>query len=780
MRDDFRKAAGQRLPAKLVTGRQACRLGVVGTPSAAGLSVETFRAREAIGEPYLIPITLTHPDELDRADYVGRDATFTIDYGDGNAPRNFSGYILHFSKLKTTDDFRSYKITVVPHIRRLDDGPSTRIYQRKSAPEAIESILRARGFRGHEFDFKLRRKYPQLDFRFQYGQSDLQYIRMLMEKNGIYFYFVEGEFGDVMVFADDIDHYIYQPELKVLYREMSGMISDELAVSELKTHASVVPQSFLVADYNPDKAWERYKAEANIAEKDTTTSGQPYVYGTHHLDQAGARWEAQLRHEAAIAWQVIYEGKSNILELRPGRILRMDQALPDAPNGQVIIEVTHSGGRQRSYYNRYKAIPSERRFRLPLREHTWPKIGGTLTARITSPGKYKYAYVTPQGYYPVRFDCDFAPWNPGGESVPLRLAKPFAGALQTGFHFPLIDGTEVGIAFIDGNPDKPYIAHAHHHSQATDLITNQDRWLSRNVIRTQSNNKLRMEDWEGEEHVKISTEHSGKSQLTLGHMVDGKRQKRGEGFELRTSSGHGAIRAGKGLYISAYDQPKASGQQLEMKQAQAVLESALTQMKVLAEMVRTAQAQLADIKAQETLKDAALTELRASAVLIAAPAGIALATPESVQHSAGKNVTVTAGSSIDAGAIENVTIAAGQVVSLFANEGGMRLIAAQGNNQLQAQHGDIECIAAENITVLASNGNVEINAKGSLTLRCGGAEIKLQDGNIELSCPGDVKLNCITLQKGGPGNASGLSKSFDLLSCISALKRVARSGGAFA
>jgi type VI secretion system secreted protein VgrG len=55
-----------------------------------------------------------------------------------------------------------------------------------------------------------------------------------------------------------------------------------------------------------------------------------------------------------------------------------------------------------------------------------------------------------------------------------------------------------------------------------------------------------MEDWKGEEHVKLSTEHSGKSQLNLGHMVDDKRQNRGSGYELRTS-GYGAIRAGKGM-----------------------------------------------------------------------------------------------------------------------------------------------------------------------------------------------------------------------------------------
>ncbi|MFP3607880.1 type VI secretion system Vgr family protein, partial [Paraburkholderia sp. SIMBA_053] len=85
-----------------------------------------------------------------------------------------------------------------------------------------------------------------------------------------------------------------------------------------------------------------------------------------------------------------------------------------------------------------------------------------------------------------------------------------------------------------------------HHSQARDLVTNNRRWLSRNMIRTQANNKLRMEDWAGQEGIKLSTEHSGKSQLNLGYLVNQKLEYRGEGYELRTS-GYGAIRAGKGL-----------------------------------------------------------------------------------------------------------------------------------------------------------------------------------------------------------------------------------------
>ncbi len=577
---------------KGLTGRQAYFLDVPSAVTSAALSVVSFKAVERLGEPYEVTIQLTHPLELDRSQYLGRDATFRIDAADGTEPRKFAGRITGFAKTRQTHDFCAYEMVVEPLIALLRLTHASRIYQHKTAPQIIEAILRRHDLKGHQFAFKTRRQYPQHKFRFQYQMSDWDYIRLLMEQEGLYSYFVPGKFGEMVVFGDDIDHYLYQPELRAPYRETAGLESGIETVFAIQTKAKTVAASFLTADRNPAQSYERFQAEVNIARKDRTTYGQPYVYGTHHLDQASAKWEAQLRHEAAIAGQVVYEGESNVLELCPARILHMDLALPDAPNGLVVTEVTHNGARDQAYRNTFKAIPSDRRFRLPLDEANWPRIAGTLSARVTSPGRYKYAYLTQDGHYTVRFDLDFDEWPAGGESVPLRLAKPFAGALQTGFHFPLIDGTEVAIAFTDGNPNKPYIASAHHNSYQADHVTSDDRWLSRNVIRTQSNNKLRMEDWRGQEGIKLSTEYGSKSQLNLGYLVDSRKKKRGDGFELRTS-GHGAIRGGKGLHLTAYDQPRASGQQLDMQQTIAQLESALQVARALANSAKSANAGVA-------------------------------------------------------------------------------------------------------------------------------------------------------------------------------------------
>lgn len=577
--------------------------------------------------------------------------------------------------------------------------------------------------------------------------SDWDYIRLLMEQEGLYSYFEPGKFGEMVVFGDDIDHYLYLPELRVPYRETAGLESGTETVFAIRTHARTVPASYLVADYNPDQSWERFKAEANVARKDKTTYGQPYVYGTHHLDQEGAKWEAQLRHEAAIAWQVIYEGESNVLELRLARILRMDRTLPDAPNGQVIIEVTHSGGRDAAYRNTYKAIPSDRRFRLRLNEASWPRINGTLSARITSPGKYKYAYLTQHGHYVVRFDVDFDEWSAGGESVPLRLAKPFAGALQTGFHFPLIDGTEVAIAFRDGNPNKPYIAHVHHHSHHADLITNQDRWLSRNAIVTQSNNMVMMEDWEGQEFIHISTEYGGKTQLNMGYLVDGKRQKRGEGFELRTS-GWGVLRGGKGLFLSADDQPLAGGHQLDMQAAAAQLESALRIARALSNSASAANAGTADTDAQKQVTTA-LNGLTEPSLLASAPASVGIVAGRGAQISARDNVSVVAEKNIDFSAVKKLTVAAGDMISLFAQKLGIKLFAGKGKVEIQAQSDAMSLAADKDIEVSSVNGAVRIAAKRELILECGGAFVRLADGNVTIGGPGDLILKVITMQKQG-------------------------------
>ena len=730
-----------------IPGRQAYHLTVPGTVSAVALSVVSFTATEKMGAPNEVRVMLTHPLQLARADYLNRDASFSIEADDGTI-RRFFGFIARFSTLQTTKDFVAYEIVLRSHIARLEAVTRNRIFQHGTAPDILKAIAQGHSMRPEQMSFRLRRQYPQHAFRMQYGMSDAAYAHMLMEKAGIYSYIVETEYGDQTVYGDDIDHYIYDPQLIVPYREAAGLEAGGIeAVASISTHTSTVPRSFMVADYNPDAAWERFRDEANIAPQDDTTYGQAYVYGTHHLDQAGAQWEAQLRHEAAIARQVVYEGESNVLALQCGRVLETDAVLVDAPKGMVIIEITHSGARDKAYSNTFRAIPADRRFRLELKPQTWAKVSGTLSGRICSPDSYTYSYINADGRYIVRFDSDFETWPNGGESVPLRLAKPFAGNGRTGMHFPALDDAEAVITCRDGDPDKPEISAFHHHSQARDLVTSDRRWLSRNMIRTQKNNKLRFEDWSGQEGAKLSTEHSGKSQLNLGYLVNNKLAYRGEGYELRTS-GYGVNRSGKGMMVTTYDRPGATGQQLDMQETIAQLESALATAKALAVSAASAKAEPADTDAQQQMKND-LDGLKKPGLLMSTPASAALVAGGGVQFSARENINAVAGKNADWSVLRRWTVAAGEKISLFAQKLGIKIFAVKGPVDIQAQGGPMSFISDKDVNLASVNGKVNLAAAKEIILECGGAFIHMKDGSVTLGGPFDLFFKTITIQKQG-------------------------------
>ncbi|MGO4159192.1 DUF2345 domain-containing protein, partial [Cupriavidus sp. YAF13] len=277
------------------------------------------------------------------------------------------------------------------------------------------------------------------------------------------------------------------------------------------------------------------------------------------------------------------------------------------------------------------------------------------------------------------------------------------------------------------------------------------RAQSRNVIHTQSGNKVELEDWEDEEHVQLSTEHSGKSQLTLGHMVNGERQKRGEGFELRTDA-WGAIRGGKGLFISADGQPSAGGKQLDMEAAQNLLQQALQQSEALASAATAAQAIAADYNRQKALLSDTLTALNKAGILVSAPAGMALASGSDVQLTAAQNLIATAGGHADISVLKRFTVAAGERVSVFAQKLGIKLFAAKGKVEIQAQGDEMRLLSDKTMTISSANGRVVIEAKEELLLKCGGSYVRLSSTGIEDGTRGDRTIKSAAFSRQGPAS----------------------------
>ncbi|MGK5110357.1 type VI secretion system tip protein VgrG, partial [Enterobacter roggenkampii] len=250
---------------------------------------------------------------------------------------------------------------------------------------------------------------------------------------------------------------------------------------------------------------------------------------------------------------------------------------------------------------------------------------------------------------------------------------------------------------------------------------------TRNVLRTPANNKLRMEDQRGEEHIKLATEY-GKTQLNSGHLVDAKGQPRGQGAELRTDE-HGVIRAGKGLFASADAQPKAQGEALDMSAALQEIDRLNQQLQQLEIAAEQAQALKADVDSQIQMFEQRLKPLN-EALLMSAPEGMALTSGEHLQMAATKNVALNAGGDISTGVMGSMTALAGEKLGLFARTGQLSLKASEGPVEVQAQNASLRLFAEKKLT-MSSASDITFAGKKRITLIGGGSYLRLEAGKIE-------------------------------------------------
>ncbi|HED2472056.1 TPA: type VI secretion system Vgr family protein, partial [Enterobacter mori] len=294
-----------------------------------------------------------------------------------------------------------------------------------------------------------------------------------------------------------------------------------------------------------------------------------------------------------------------------------------------------------------------------------------------------------------------------------------------GWHTPLPDGTEVAIAYSNGDIDLPYISHALHDAEHPDHVARDNH--TRNVLRTPANNKLRMEDQRGEEHIKLATEY-GKTQLNAGHLVDAQEKPRGKGFELRTDE-HGVIRVAKGLFITADGQQKAAGEVLDMETALKEIDVCLQQLQQLEKAAEQAQALKADIDSQIQMFEKRLKPLNET-LLFSAPEGMAFTSGEHMQMTAAKNVAINAGGDISTGVTGNMTVLAGAKLGLFARTGQLSLKAGEGPIDVQAQNASMRLFAEQKLT-MSSASDISFAGKKRITLIGGGSYLRLEAGKVE-------------------------------------------------
>ncbi|HHA1754158.1 TPA: type VI secretion system Vgr family protein [Enterobacter kobei] len=699
--------------------------------------VLNFHGREALNAPFKWRIEFTTPQKgISRQDAMLKYATLSMLSG-----RVVQGIITGFEVLNETVDQTHFAVTLSSRLALLAHTRRCAVWQNVSVPELVAQVLRSHGLEGADFEFRLERTYPVRELITQWRETDLQFMQRILAEVGIWFRTgVNTATGlDTVTFADS--QLQYQFNVQLPYREPSALYDGAVeAVWDARVWHNTITGRVFTRDYNYRTAGTPMDAKVSVRNEAATT-GEHYRYAASHREagndttsesetESGAFY-ARIHHDRELNKAIRLHLFSNASHLTPGMVLETgDSGVPELKEGMVITLTTFRAARDTRLHVSVWGMPYSEQFCFRPEPVPRPLIAGTLTARVESDEKNAlYAHLDETGRYRVKLDFSREDAEPGYNYLWIRQAKPYAGETY-GWHTPLINGTEVGIAFDGGDPDRPYIAHAFHDSEHSDVVTRDNR--SQNILRTAGQNELRMEDLRQSEHIALSTPF-GATALNQGHIVDAGNEPRGTGFELRTDE-FGVIRVAKGLLVTADGKVHGEGDVLDMDVALREIETVRTQIEGLATATRQAKALEADIASQQAMFAARLKTLN-EMIHFSAPEGMAFTSAEHLQLAATDNIALNAGGDISIGTQGHITGLAGDSVGMFAQHGKLSLISAQGPVQFQAQNGMMNLSAEQKLTLISAK-EMLLAGKKRIRLVGGGSTILIEQGQIKYETAG--------------------------------------------
>lgn len=756
-------------------------------------AVYAFSGTEAVSESFEFAIELVSKSaNEDLIGLMGREACLKFADRTGEH-RRLHGVIRQMEQLHTANLRTHYRCLLVPRLWFLKQTRNHRIFQEKSVPDIISQVLQEQGFTGGAFAFKCFSKYEPREYCVQYGESDFHFINRLCEEEGIYYYFEHTDDSHCLCFSDMPGGPPIPGENSLRFFPGSGENATTAVIARLNLHHRINSDSSTYREYNfeqPPLDLTSQDAEPDARKAPSPGGVHMETYQFPHLYQLkdpGKRY-AQIQLLRQLTFHTWIEGESDVSRFTPGYTFTVNQHYRSDVNAKWWVTAVEHFGEQPGvleheapddrglrYNAHFTAIPEKTRF-VPEIRHPKVRVEGLQSAVVTGPSGEE-VYCDKYGRVKVQFHWDREGAHDENTTCWVRVADTWAGENFGFIQLPRI-GQEVMVEYMEGDPDRPVITGRVYNAR---LMPPYELPSQKTLSGIQSRefqagrrNQLILDDTKGEIQAQISSDHL-LSQLNLGYLtrvdhVQGRKDFRGEGFELRTD-GWGVIRTGNGLHISTFIRSQAAKHQKDVKEAVENLDIAGKQHKQTGDAAEIANAQdhspdvsqLANALSQqldEIKGNGEHKELRTPQVVISSQAGIAATTPQNVHFHSGMHTAVTSERHTSISAGNSFLASAADKVSLFANGQGMRLMAARGKMEIEAQSDALDMNSQKLMQIMSAQDKVHISSPKEILLTAGGSYIKISESGIEMGTDGDWTAKAASHAMEGPANMPYLEKAW--------------------
>ncbi|MCV0396011.1 MAG: type VI secretion system tip protein VgrG [Rhizobiaceae bacterium] len=440
--------------------RQDKRIARLDTPLGPDkLVLSRFEGSEGMSEIFEFSIeALSRKNDVDADALLGKPASITFDTSYRH-DRFFHGIVTEVEWTGVRNDNFVYRLVIKPWLWLLSFTNDCRIFHEMTAPDIIQKVFQERGFT--DFKLKLQESYEKLEYTVQYRESDFDFVRRLMEQNGISFFFEHEREKHFLILADNYSAY---PTVPGGTRPYIGLDKERRRATE---H---------IESWTPDRrftsgavAFRDYdfkgpKTDMNVTKSSDAayTHGQLEVYdypGAYVLRKSEGQTYAKALLNSMRAHDGRFRATGDCITASPGSLLTLTQHFDPAQNKEYLIlrcfhnytaESYRSGGEgdESPYEGAYELMLASRPY-APPQVTPKPFVQGVQTAQVVGSGEID---VDEYGRIIVQFYWD----RKSGKSMRCRLAQVWAGKNWGGIYIPRV-GMEVIVQFLEGDPDRPIV-----------------------------------------------------------------------------------------------------------------------------------------------------------------------------------------------------------------------------------------------------------------------------------------------------------------------------------
>jgi type VI secretion system secreted protein VgrG len=413
-------------------------------------------AQETISELFQFEIDVVAAGKINTTNMLNKPACVAVNHG-GKSTRYFHGIVSEFGLLEQSGTVdKAYRMVLVPQLAQAAIRSDCRMFFNKTAQDILKILFDDAGVT--KTAFRLYSQPAQRKATAQFNETSLHFATRLMEEEGWYYFFEHTSDSHTLIVTNDNNGFYTIPG--TMLRLGVGTTAD--MITEYRKPELLAAGKVTVKDYDFDAPDKNLKMEQNTILKHGGTSNRPVFHWPALTRDTGmAKNRARWRMEAAeAAVSLIAGGGDNGSLIAGGKFkLRTDSG----EQVHIVQSITHRAEdvSERAgviagtdYSNSFMAFPNTIPWRQPMATAR-PRMEGLHTAKVLAPSGEEI-HTDDQGRIKIRFFWDWREDATADSSEWVRVVQPWAGNQWGGQFIPRVD-TEVAVAFMDADPDRPVV-----------------------------------------------------------------------------------------------------------------------------------------------------------------------------------------------------------------------------------------------------------------------------------------------------------------------------------